>query len=92
MKVHITSGYHVKNLRSLRSVCSILKLKNVNFEDADIVFSAAKSFDTNKYPTKIFIFGPHFSVLPNNVSHVLIQDPKDKRKKIYNLIYIVNRL
>jgi hypothetical protein len=37
-----------------------------NIQDGDIIYSPGMQFDTSKYPTNKFIFGPHFSVFPSN--------------------------
>lgn len=54
------------NLAGLKSIINFLSLEEVNLiEDADIVYSASSLLDTEAYPNKIFIFGPHFSIFPN---------------------------
>lgn len=68
MKVIIYQKYHHKNYESLINSIRILNWIIVyNIEDADIVFSASTYIDITKHPNKKFIFGPHFSVFPNNV-------------------------
>jgi hypothetical protein len=65
MKVCILDKYHHKNQYFLEQL-----IKN-NFErvstivDADIVLSACTPVDIQNYPSKGFIFGPHFSVFPD---------------------------
>lgn len=66
-KVCIVDKYHHKNLFSLQKSIQFLDWELTSFEDASIVFSAHTYFDISKHPNKKFIFGPHFSVFPNDV-------------------------
>jgi hypothetical protein len=53
-----------------------LLLNNINYEgkfgnsndinNFDIIYSPNNPIDTSKYPLKKFIFGPHFSIFPDN--------------------------
>ena len=71
MKILIIDNFHHKNMTGLK-----LLLHNINYEykfgnideinSFDIVYSPNNPIDTSKYPSKKFIFGPHFSVFPNN--------------------------
>ena len=71
MKILIVDSFHHKNMTGLK-----LLLNNINYEykfgnineinDFDIVYSPNNPIDTSIYPSKKFIFGPHFSVFPNN--------------------------
>jgi hypothetical protein len=69
----INEWIHPKNENAIK------KYKNINFEIVhnildskypltfyDCVFSPSTSFDISSYPNIIFLFGPHFSVLPDN--------------------------
>ena len=71
MKILIIDNFHHKNMTGLK-----LLLHNINYEykfgnideinSFDIVYSPNNPIDTSKYPSKKFIFGPHFSVFPDN--------------------------
>jgi len=71
MNILIINRFHHKNMIGLD-----LLLKNINFKykfgnindikDYDIIYSPNNFINTNLYPNKKFIFGPHFSVFPNN--------------------------
>jgi len=83
-RVHITGKYHHKNESSLRKSIEILGWKYASVEDADIVFNPNGLdgiLDISLYKNKKFVFGPHFSVFPEENS--LCFDNKHK-----NAIYI----
>lgn len=74
MKLLIIGNFHNKNMIGLE-----LLLKNLNFSykfgntndlnninEYEIIYSPNTPIDTSKYPEKKFIFGPHFSVFPDN--------------------------
>ena len=66
----LSNSFHSKNKSGLEKMLSDLgwkyKYGNINEIDSfDIIFSPCHPVDTSQYPTKIFIFGPHFSVFPN---------------------------
>ena len=71
MKLLIVGNFHHKNMIGLE-----LLLKSINFEykygsideinQYDIIYSPNHPIDISKYPSKRFIFGPHFSVFPDN--------------------------
>ena len=59
--------YHEKNINSLLWSINYNNWKKVNsIEEANIIFSSANNLLSDKYPHKKFIFGPHFSVFPND--------------------------
>jgi len=70
MKILIIGSFHHKNMIGLK-----LLLNNINYEgkfgnindinNFDIIYSPNIPIDTSKYPFKKFIFGPHFSVFPD---------------------------
>lgn len=66
-KILIIGQYHHKNLFFLKQFIknNIFFTEVNNIDDADIILSANVYFNTEKYPNKYFIFGPHFSVFPN---------------------------
>ena len=71
MKILIVDSFHHKNMTGFK-----LLLNNINYEykfgnineinDFDIVYSPNNPIDASNYPSKKFIFGPHFSIFPNN--------------------------
>lgn len=66
MKVFIAGTYHHKNQESLYSSIKLLNWVIVNdINDAEVIFSPAQYIDASNFPNKKFIFGPHFSVFPN---------------------------
>lgn len=66
-KVCIKGWYHPKNLAFLKKAFELLHWQETSFEDADIVFSGSEFLPIENYPDKRFIFGPHFSVFPDEV-------------------------
>jgi len=66
-KIYIPHLYHHKNEEFIRYYANYFTIVN-KLEDADIVFSSSTSYPAEKYPNKKFIFGPHFSVLPNDAA------------------------
>jgi len=72
MKFLILGNFHHKNKFGLELILNKLNIefsyKN-NLSDInnfDIIYSPSLPIDTSKFPTKKFIFGPHFSVFPDN--------------------------
>jgi len=66
-KVFLFKNYHHKNQEFLNYYVKNNFSLTENFNEADIVFSANTFIPIEQYPNKKFIFGPHFSVFPNNV-------------------------
>ena len=70
MKVLIIGRFHNKNEVGLNYMLQYLgwNFKNGSVNDIpnyDVVYMPNNPIDTSKYPNKKFIFGPHFSVFPN---------------------------
>lgn len=71
MNVLIIGQFHHKNTDGL---IRILQHLGYNFswgcendiDNYDVIFSPLNPIDTSKYPNKKFIFGPHFSVFPDD--------------------------
>jgi hypothetical protein len=71
MKILIIGWAHHKNITGLK-----LLLHNINYQykvgnvdeinSFDIIYSPDNPINTSLYPSKKFIFGPHFSVFPSN--------------------------
>ena len=80
MKILIKGDFHHKNKEGLERLLKYLNydynfVNHINdINNYDIIFSPSSPIDTSKYPDKIFIFGPHFSVFPD-----------DKLKQINNV-------
>ena len=72
MKILIIGDFHHKNKEGLERLLKYLNYdyKIVNYindiNNYDIIYSPCYPIDTSKYPDKKFIFGPHFSVFPDN--------------------------
>ena len=67
----INSWIHYKNKIGFENILQYLNIEykygDLNdINDYDIIYSPSDSIDTSKYKNKKFIFGPHFSVFPNN--------------------------
>lgn len=64
--------FHEKNIGALQKYPNVeitrcTSLEHVeNLLDYDVVYSACNPIDIKKYPNTKFIFGPHFSVIPDN--------------------------
>jgi len=71
MNILIIGNFHHKNRIGLELLLKETDIKykfgNINdIKDYNIIYSPNQSFDTSKYSNKKFIFGPHFSVFPDN--------------------------
>jgi len=72
MKILIIGNFHHKNKEGLEKILEnlgfIFFYGNINnIKDYDIIYSPSIPIDTAQYKNKKFIFGPHFSVFPNNL-------------------------
>ena len=70
-KVLVIGNFHFKNKEGLNLMLSYLnyEYKWGSYKDIpnyDLIFLPSAPIDTSKFPTKKFIFGPHFSVFPTN--------------------------
>ena len=71
MKVLIIGTFHNKNMIGLKLLLDTIKYEykfgNINeINNFDIIYSPCYPIDSSHYPSKKFIFGPHFSVFPDN--------------------------
>ena len=71
MKILIIGNFHHKNMIGLKLILKetgfIYKFGNINeINEFDIIYSPIIPIDSSKFPNKKFIFGPHFSVFPDN--------------------------
>jgi hypothetical protein len=87
MKILIlSSSFHIKNKNGIIAVLNYLKWQyhfgNINdINNYDIIYSPGEPIDASKYPTKKFIFGPQFSVFPDNKMNII-------NNKYNNSVYI----
>ena len=87
MKILIlSSSFHTKNKNGLISVLNDLQYEyhfgNINdIPNYDVIYSPDYPLDPSNYPSKKFIFGPHFSVFPDNKINII-------NNKHNNAIYI----
>lgn len=79
--VYISGKYHHKNEEFLRYYVQQFNLVD-SFDSADIIFSPNVFYEIHKYPKKVFIFGPHFSILPGGIL-------KDFDNKYNNAVYLL---
>jgi hypothetical protein len=68
----LDSSFHHKNKESLEAMLKHLhwnyKYGSIeDIKDYNIIYSPCKPINTASHPNKKFIFGPHFSVFPNNM-------------------------
>lgn len=67
----INIGMHSKNLNALAKynfqikIINNTNLDNIDLNEFDIVYSPSQPINVSKYPNTKFMFGPHFSVFPN---------------------------
>lgn len=71
MKILVLDDLHHKNKIGLVLMLKYLKYEykfgnTGDIKDYEIIYSPCNPVDTSLYPNKKFIFGPHFSVFPNN--------------------------
>ena len=84
----IDNFLHAKNKNGLIKVLERLKIKykfgdNSDIVNYDIIYNPSFPLNTQAYPNKKFIFGPHFSVFPDKKLLEQID-----QKKYNNAIYI----
>jgi hypothetical protein len=76
MKILIIGDFHHKNKEGIERILSTLSIEYMygninNISSCDIIVSPSMPINTQLFPTKKFIFGPHFSVFPDNKLAVL---------------------
>jgi len=70
-KLLIIDNFHHTNQKGLQQILTFLKIEhkfgNINdINNYNIIYSPTAPINTSIYPNKKFIFGPHFSVFPDN--------------------------
>ena len=77
MKLLIVDSFHHKNMKGLEMICTHLNWKytykhgNISeieneIPNYDVIYFPVRPYDPSRFPNKRFIFGPHFSVFPDN--------------------------
>ena len=82
----LASSFHIKNKIGLITVLNYLKWQyhfgNISdINNYDVIYSPNYPVDPSNYPSKKFIFGPHFSVFPDHKINLI-------NNKYGNSIYI----
>ena len=68
MKIYLyNTNFHKKNKNFIKYYIKNFHICVNSIEEADIIYSPNEYIEIEKYPNKKFIFGPHFSVFPNNI-------------------------
>lgn len=86
----ITSWTHRKNLNFILKckqidfhiVNHVSEIYNLNLNEYDAVYSPCEPIDVSKYPNVKFLFGPHFSIFPEEQHMSLIKGSNT----VYNLL------
>jgi hypothetical protein len=91
----IKSIVHIKNFNFILKckniqftiVNNINDAYNYNFEDFDCVYSPSDAIDVLKYPNTKFIFGPQFSIFPDERLNII-----KSTNSVYNLLsdWVIN--
>ena len=92
MKLLIVDNFHHKNMKGLEMICRHLnwnytyKYGNISeieneIPNYDVIYFPVRPYDPLRYPNKRFIFGPHFSVFPDNRLYII-------NNRFNNSIYI----
>jgi len=73
MKFYLHPCYiHHMNKIGIDLIINYLNWEYTNsINDADVIYSPSAYLNTENYPNKKFIFGPHFSVFPNQESRMI---------------------
>lgn len=92
MKLLFINTYlHHKNIHALNNynnidiiaINSIQEIDNINLNDFDCVYSPSEPINTSLYPNTKFIFGPHFSVFPDDRLNII---KSNNSNVYYNLL------
>jgi len=87
--LYIQSTTHAKNHHAIMNykniqvypIHDINQLEQINLSLFDCVYSPCCPIDVSKYPNTKFLFGPHFSVFPDNSLHLI-----KGNNAVYNLL------
>ena len=74
---HKKNQHAIMNYKNIKvvSIYHVNQIDNIDLSLFDCVYSPALPIDVSKYPTTKFIFGPHFSVFPNQNQLQLVNKP-----------------
>ena len=80
---HHKNENFIKNCKNIKfqTIHSKNELDNYNLSLFDAVLSPCEPIDVSKYPTTKFIFGPHFSVLPDSKLNLI-----NRNNCVYNTL------
>ena len=83
IQFHEKNCHAILNYKNIKvvSIYNLNQINNINLTDFDCVYSPSIPIDVSNYPNTKFIFGPHFSVFPEN-SLQMIKGPNT----VYNLL------
>ena len=70
MRILITDTFHFKNKEALIDMFNHCNVdyhfgSESDIPNYDVIYSPNNPIDTSQHPNKKFIFGPHFSIFPN---------------------------
>jgi hypothetical protein len=96
MKIlYLNTGMHHKNQHAIMnykniefiSIHSIQQFQNIDLTQFDAVYSPSQPINVSLYPNTKFIFGPHFSVFPNENLNTI-----KSNKSCFNLLsdWVIN--
>ncbi len=84
--IHHKNHHFISNFKKINLInCN--SVNDINIDMIDIVFSPSEPIDVSKYPNVKFIFGPHFSVFPNESLNII-----KGNNSVYNLLsdWVIN--
>ena len=75
----IKSHIHHKNLHFILNckkiqfyiISSVNEISNIDLNEFDAIYSPCEPIDVSKYPNSKFIFGPQFSIFPNENLYII---------------------
>lgn len=66
INIYFSSWIHPKNMLALQKYTKIkLITDKTDIDKCQVIYLPSGVMDTTEYPDKLYIFGPHFSVFPN---------------------------
>lgn len=83
VNLHAKNHHAIMNYKNIQffPIYDVNQLNQINLSLFDCVFSPACPIDVSKYPNTKFLFGPHFSVFPDNSLHLI-----KGNNAVYNLL------
>jgi hypothetical protein len=86
--INYNNSMHIKNLNGLSKYnIQITQIYNTNIDsfnlsDFDVVYSPCIPIDVSKYPNIKFLFGPQFSIFPDN-NHIQLINKNENKNVLY---------